>query len=245
MTDAIDDLQARQRLSTVSRSQLVEQIVVQLTRRILDGELPPGTPLRQEELAAELGVSRTPLREALRVLRAEGFATGGTGKGTLNVVSLTLERARDVYEVRAMVDGLAARLASERATEADLRRLEQLATAIQQACSPFELRRFLDVHAEFHVGVLRAARNVTLLGMEPVVQMSSRMLYPQLSSNRARMIASASEHRQILEAIRARTPDEAELRARKHVENAIAAWLRDGLLPSEPALPREPDPAQS
>ncbi|HEY1688365.1 MAG TPA: GntR family transcriptional regulator [Solirubrobacteraceae bacterium] len=224
-----------ERLATVSRSQLVEQIVAQITERILDGQLPPGTPLRQEQLATELSVSRTPLREALRVLRSEGFVAENDGNGTLHVVSLSLEHTRDVYEVRAVLDGLAARLASLRASEDDLQRMEQLVTAIEEACRPFDLRRFVDVHAEFHLAVLRAARTMAQLGMETVVQMSSRMLYPQLNKNHERMTASAGEHRQILEAIAAREPEEAERRARRHIENAIAAWLRDGLLPEDQA----------
>lgn len=231
------------RLSTVSRSQLVEQIVAQITQRILNGQLPPGTPLRQEQLATELSVSRTPLREALRVLRSEGFVAESDGNGTLHVVSLSLEHTRDVYEVRAVVDGLAARLASLRASEEDLREMEQRVSAIEEACRPFDLQRFVDVHAEFHLAVLRAARTMTQLGMETVVQMSSRMLYPRLNKNHERMTASAGEHREILEAIAAREPEEAERRARLHIDNAIAAWLRDGLLPEEEGKPSQ-DPSK-
>ena len=118
--------------SGIVRSPLVEQIVELIAERILSGELAPGTPLRQEELAAELGVSRTPLREALRVLRSDGFLTGGSGKGTLTVVSVTAERVRDIYEVRAMIDGFAAGLASRRASDAEIERLDRLSTAIEK-----------------------------------------------------------------------------------------------------------------
>lgn len=222
--------QDRQPLSAVTRSQLVAQIVDQVTERILGGELPPGTPLRQEQLAAELGVSRTPLREALRVLRGEGFVAEDAANGRLRVVSLSLAHARDVYEVRAVLDGLAARLASQRASEAELERLQELAAAIEDACKPFVLRRFVEVHAEFHLAVLRATGNATLRSMETVVQMSSRMVYPQLHRNHERMTQSAGEHREIADAIAAGTADEAERRARRHVENAVDAWLRAGLL---------------
>jgi DNA-binding GntR family transcriptional regulator len=217
----------RPRLSTVSRSLLVEQIVEQITERILAGEIPPGTPLGQEQLSAELGVSRTPLREALRVLKSRGFVTSESTSGTVRVVSLTADQAADMYEARKMLDGFAARLAAERATDDQVEDLGRLAAAIQAASRPFDPQHYLKVHAEFHLGVLRVAGNETLLNLESVVQITSRMLFPQLNRNRERTIASADEHQLISEAIRNRDPDRAEQVSRQHVENAIVAWRAD------------------
>jgi DNA-binding GntR family transcriptional regulator len=221
------DATPRGRLATVSRSALVEQIVEQVTERILDGQLPPGTPLGQEQLAAELGVSRTPLREALRVLQSRGFLTSSPTSGTLSVVSIDNDQAADMYEVRAMVDGFAARLAAERATDKEIEELVEIADAIQAASRPFHPQRYLQVHAEFHLSVLRASHNQSLMTFESVVQITSRMLFPQLNRNRERSIASAGEHVEIYEAIRARDPDRAEAVSRRHLANAIQAWRSD------------------
>ncbi|MDO8210112.1 GntR family transcriptional regulator [Conexibacter sp. CPCC 206217] len=218
----------RPRLETVSRSRLVEQIVEQITEQILSGEIAAGTPLGQEQLSAELGVSRTPLREALRVLKSRGFVTSGAANGSLSVVSLTRERAADMYEARSMVDGFAARLAAERATDEQIAGLEDLAEAVRSASRPFHPKRYLEVHAEFHLSVLRVAGNETLMTFEPIVQITARLLFAQLNRNRERTIASAGEHLEICKAIRARDPARAERLSREHVQNAIAAWRADG-----------------
>jgi DNA-binding GntR family transcriptional regulator len=217
----------RPRFATVSRSLLVEQITEQITERILAGDIAPGTPLGQEQLSAELGVSRTPLREALRVLKSRGFVTDSPTSGTVSVVALTKVQAADMYEARKMLDGFAARLAAERASDEQLEDLGRLAAAIQAASKPFDPKHYLEVHADFHLGVLRLAGNDTLLNLESVVQITSRMLFPQLNRNRERTVASAGEHQLIYEAIRARDVDLAEQVSRQHVENAIVAWRAD------------------
>jgi DNA-binding GntR family transcriptional regulator len=224
---AVNEGGQRSRLSAIPRSQLVEQITEQITERILSGEIPPGTPLGQEQLSAELGVSRTPLREALRVLKSRGFVTNESTSGTVAVVSLTRDQAADMYEARKMLDGFAARLAATRATDAQIEDLGGLAQAIQLASRPFDPKHYLQVHADFHLGVLRVAGNETLLNLESVVQITSRMLFPQLNRNRERTIASAGEHQLIYDAIRARDADLAEQVSRQHVENAIVAWRAD------------------
>src|SRR3954454_17732051 len=99
--------------ATEERRALVDKLAAQLQARVLSGEFPSGTRLRQETLAEEFGVSRTPVREALRKLQATGLVELQPNRGAL-VRGLSLREIRDAYEVRAELEALAAELAAER-----------------------------------------------------------------------------------------------------------------------------------
>src|SRR5438093_10908651 len=101
-------------LKPFERTRLVDEVTDRLRSLILDGTLPPGQPLLQISLSEQLGVSRTPLREALRVLENEGFVRISNGNNTLEVVELSPQEMVEMYELREVVDGLAARLAAKR-----------------------------------------------------------------------------------------------------------------------------------
>jgi len=107
---------SQSRLSAVRRSPLTDQVVEQLTKRILSGDLAPGTLLRQAQLAAQLSDSRTPLREAMHVLLTDGLLTKRPN-GIFAVIVPTLADARDTYELREVIDAFAARMAATRATD--------------------------------------------------------------------------------------------------------------------------------
>src|SRR5215212_4073666 len=105
------------RLGEMRRVPLVQQIAEQLRALIIDGTIPPGTPLLQEKVAAELGVSRTPLREAFRILEQDGLVRVSRTTGTVEVIQLTPLDAAQLYQLREVIDGLAARLAASRHLE--------------------------------------------------------------------------------------------------------------------------------
>lgn len=223
-----DDEVGGPRLSAVQRSPLTEQVVEQITARILSGQLEPGTPLRQAQLAEELSVSRTPLREALRVLLTDGLVTQRPN-GTFAVVAPTLEDARDTYEMRAVVDAFAARMAAIRATKEQIVGLERLVTRLEETCEPFNGPRYFAAVTDYHVGLLKASGNKAIIPLETSIRMSTRVLWPQMGQRQERLIAAVGEHRRLYEAIRDRDPDEAERLARDHVTAVIEFWLhKDG-----------------
>ena len=111
-----------------------ERVYASLKHDILQGVLPPGTSLREEELGRSHQVSRTPVREALSRLEIEGLAARRPRAG-LVVSTPTLDEIIDLYVVREALEGLAARLAAERRTELDLERLEMLLSAAQREMS--------------------------------------------------------------------------------------------------------------
>lgn len=209
----------------LSRKPLVDQAVDQLRDMILSGEIPPRTRLLQEQVAAQLGVSRTPLREAIRVLVHEGLLTPVAGGGSVEVVELTDEDARDLYEVREVIDGLAARLCTARRTELPLDVLERDLEELRAAADPVDTRRFLDAHSRFHIELVRACGNKRLTQTLFIVQMSSIMLFPRLAESPERMRASAEEHADILGQIKAGDVEQAERLARQHIKTASSYWL--------------------
>lgn len=135
----------------------------ELRRRILSGEYQPGAVIGQARLAAELGLSTTPLREALKRLSTEGLVDLGVHRDA-HVVALSAEEARDLFDVRSAVDPLACRLAADRRTDDDLHRVDDALRALE----PFTgnaTPEALDAHRAFHRSVYVAARNPTLLGI--------------------------------------------------------------------------------
>jgi len=203
---------------------MLEGIVDQLRRSIIDGRLAPGTVLRQEQLAARLHVSRTPLREALLALEREGFIVFSP-TGTASVVSLDLADAREMMDVREMIDGLAARLLAARGmTPAVERTLRALAAEMCEVADR-DQHRYLVANAEFHARILEATGHARLQHFVSLVRMSSKVVYAHLQHQEERLSLSADEHVLVLDAIRSGDGDAAERIARDHVRNAVAHWL--------------------
>ncbi|MCU1407086.1 MAG: GntR family transcriptional regulator [Glaciihabitans sp.] len=135
----------------------------ELRRRILSGEYEPGAVIGQARAAAEIGLSTTPLREALKRLAAEGLVHLGAHKDA-RVVTLSPEEAQTLYEVRAAVDPLACGLAAERHTEGDVERIDA-ALATLEPLTGFATPNALDAHRAFHRSIYVAAANPILVGI--------------------------------------------------------------------------------
>jgi DNA-binding GntR family transcriptional regulator len=211
-------------LRAVRRPRLQEGIVDQLRRLILDGALAAGTVLRQEHLARRLQVSRMPLREALIVLEREGLVRIGPS-GAASVVSLGAREAREIMDIREMVDGLAARLLAERGIPPALdRELEGLARRMRVMATK-DKHAYLTANVDFHVKIVEATGHGRLQQMIPLVRMSSEVVYITMQNQGARLRRSATEHSAVLAAIRSGDGDAAERLARAHVRAAAAHWI--------------------
>jgi DNA-binding GntR family transcriptional regulator len=211
-------------LRAVRRPRLGEGIVDQLRRLILDGALAAGTVLRQEHLARRLQVSRMPLREALIVLEREGLVQIGPS-GAASVVSLGAREAREIMDIRELIDGLAARLLAERGIAAALdRELEALARRMR-ATAGKDKHAYLTANADFHVKIVEATGHGRLQQMIPLVRMSSEVVYITMQNQGARLRRSAIEHAAVLAAIRSGDGETAERLARAHVRAAAAHWI--------------------
>jgi len=203
---------------------LIDRVLDRLVAAIADGTLPPGERLTQETVAARLGVSRQPVSHALQVLKRRGLAVEN-GKRGLVVAPLDAGRLRDLYRVRAALDGLAARLAAERAragqvtakVRAEASRLVAAGTKLATEGSIGELiRADVAFHSMVHQMSGNAAIVETVAGEWPHFMRSMGMALADLDI-RARIWA---EHAAILEPIFAGRPAAAESAARNHTEGA-------------------------
>ena len=208
-------------------SRIVDHVVDRLIEMIVEGTLPPGSLIRQESLAKQLGISRTPTREAIQRLELEGLVTIGPS-GAARVSSYELDDALALMEVRELVDGLAARvlartgLSPRTATEL-VDRIEVMGRAVKAD----DKRTFLSENAQFHLAIIEATGHKGLQLNLPLVRITSQAIYLEHGHQPERHAKSNAEHREILEAIAAGDPDRAEEAAKAHIRNASAFWLKD------------------
>lgn len=184
-----------------------------LRQGIVERRWRPGEPLSEQALADELGMSRTPIREAFRGLRRDGLVQTIPGRGTF-VVSLSAEELRELYEFREVLEGQAARLAAERATEGELDDLRAIDARGRHADGSDEL---LALGVEFHELVAQMSRNrrisEALYGLEHQTH-AARILGYRL------MPGIWAEHTGIVEAIVKRDAEQAERLGRAHIRAA-------------------------
>ena len=133
-----------------------------LRAAIQSGELPPGERLMEIPLAEELGVSRTPIREAIRKLEQEGFVVMIPRRGTY-VADITLKDINQVFEIRSSLDELAASLASERITPDELEELERHLVSINDYMESRDFDKIVAADIAFHEVLYSASRNVRLI----------------------------------------------------------------------------------
>jgi len=203
-----------------SRVRLVDEVAQELRERIYAGTYEAGMPLRQEQLAEELQVSRTPLREALRVLEREGLLKSEPGRGA-RVVSADIKKLLDAYQLREVIDGLAARLAA-RSEDVEARQALPKMVADQHAVlEPWHVAGYVLSNVQFHVAVIELADNEYLAGQIPLVRMTSQVFMPVGPVEKERATLAVSEHQLVAEAIAAGEADEAERLARAHITTTI------------------------
>jgi DNA-binding GntR family transcriptional regulator len=204
---------------SITQVRLVDEATRAIREVILRGVLSPGTQLRQADLAEQMNISRTPLREALMKLEQEGLIAVLPRRG-FRVVELQLSDAIELYELREMLDGLAARLASTRAKEDVLKTLENLVRKMEKCVQDKNLRAWLEHHGAFHEEILKASGNTRLLGLIANIRLSIQRFHPLLLNTQDRLTNALHEHEAIFRAIRAQEPDRAERVARDHIAKA-------------------------
>lgn len=195
-------------------------------RRLLDdirsGALLPGARLRETELAERLGISRTPVREAIRQLEADGLVAHLPRQGA-SIRSLDHGEVVELYEMRAVLEGTAARLAARAASEVELAELAALNAELAEAPAGPQAR---ELNRQFHRTLIDAARNRFLLKSMSALQKTLLILGPSTLTDPARAQAAVREHGAVLAALQARDGAEAETAMRAHVEAALLARIR-------------------
>ena len=226
-------------LGPVTRQTLADQVVERLIEAIVMGEVATGSPISENEVAIRFGVSRGPAREAIFRLEGKGLVTRAPHVGA-QVVDLTLEDLRALFEMREALEGMACGLAALRIEETALRRLE--ATIAQHAEQP-EVASGQSYYQpggerDFHVGIAAASGNARLIRMLACDVYDVMRVYRYRSAlTPGRAVAALEEHRAILAALRARDPAGAEQAMRAHIR---ASWENTRqTFRSGPDLPRK------
>ncbi|MPZ27489.1 MAG: FCD domain-containing protein [Micromonosporaceae bacterium] len=201
---------------------LRDKVVEELRRRIVDGAYAPGDRLTEDRLAEAFGVSRNPVREAIRVLEAEGFVVAQPRRSAV-VATLSTEDVRDLFDVRLALEPLAARLAAERAGPAAAEALREITTAAEAAATAAQLDRVSELNTQFHATVCGYSGNVLLRSMSEKLHARLQWVYRQSAADRVNH--SWAEHESLLAAIGAGDGDKAAAEATNHIRAAQAAAL--------------------
>ncbi len=215
---------------------LTEAVFQQLIEEIVDGKLAPGQRIRQAALAERLGVSRAPVSHALQLLKQRGLVRE-SGKMGVEVTAVSADRTRDFYQIRARLDGLAARLAAARVKiggmpAADITRLRRVFDTGMAHLGEATMSVEVSADVRFHQTIYAISGNAPIEAtMEPLWSHIQRAMALVLEAGPERQRAW-DEHRDILDAIERGRPDEADERAMRHAANAgafIEARLRGAL----------------
>lgn len=197
----------------------------ELKEAILAGKLAPGERLSEEKLASSLKVGRVPLREALRRLEAEGYITF-LSHDDIMVSKPTIEDVRDYYSIASVLEGLATRLAVERAQPEELSRLRELHQLLKEAYKKKDPELYFEANSSFHRFIAEIARNERLHRLIDQMRheiQKTRILSLHLPERRD---YSMQEHDQILDAFLRRNPELAEGTVVKHLRNQMEALVK-------------------
>lgn len=194
-----------------------EQAYRHVRNAIRQGELKPGDRLREADLAELMGLSRTPVREALARLEAEGLVVHDATRGTL-VAELDYSMVTELYFMREVLEGTAARLSAQHASEVEISILEDLCR--QYEASVNDQARLDASNRQFHDTLYRCSHNRYLVNMLRVLHDALSLLGSTTLANPERAAQTLREHEAIVAAIRERNPDAAEQALREHIRAA-------------------------
>lgn len=211
-------------LKAVEKMDLATEIVKIIRNEIFTGELRYGTILRQEELAEQLGVSRTPLRDALHLLEAEGVLEKAGRR--VRVARYNYHEAKDLYELRERVESLAARQAAERASTKEQEHLGHLLERLLAEAADGNRSEWLEANAEYHESIIRMSHNAWVIRLMPMIRISVRSFLPMLDMNPDRITVSNREHIKLLDAIVGRDGGLAEEITVKHLRITKDLYLK-------------------
>jgi DNA-binding GntR family transcriptional regulator len=224
----------RPRAAASSRTPVQRKTVAMLAlealrEKILRGEYAEGAPLRQDALAAELGVSRIPIREALRQLEVEGLVTFSPHVGAV-VSALSLGEIEELFELRAMIESDLLRRAMPRMDAQCIERAADTLDLYEEALREGDIGAWGEMNWQFHSAIYAPAdRPLTLGIVQNLHNQSDRYLRMQLALTHGESRAS-EEHRAILEAVRAGSAQEASALLERHILGAgrsLGEFLRE------------------
>ncbi|MCR4402059.1 MAG: GntR family transcriptional regulator [Firmicutes bacterium] len=210
------------------RETIREKVYARLRRAIVEGHFAPGERLIQDRLAQQLGVSRSPVRDAIRRLESEGLVEVAPVRG-VTVINMPPDEAVGLYDLREVLEGLAARLAARNISSEKLSELRSCVKRMGDLLPPkTKPHKWVEENSRFHEIIVEASGNRKLMELLPVLRESIGVLCRTIESNPGRVAEAMREHEDILAAIACGDAEESERLGRLHIvrsKNAVLARL--------------------
>jgi DNA-binding GntR family transcriptional regulator len=207
-----------------SNLSLGNQAYQEVKKIILEGQVIPGQKLNEGDLAKALGISRTPVREAINRLEKEGLVEIFPQRGAY-VVQFSREDILELFLIREKLEGLAAYLAAEKADEATLEKLEYCLRGFEEPFDDRDIQRYAREDFKFHQTLVNLSGGRWLKKLVGTLHDHIRIFRLTAVGSSARMKISLQEHHDIIAALRRRDPKGAEERMRRHIQH-----VRDGVM---------------
>ena len=203
---------------------LSQKVYRALKTEIIKGSLKPGNKLSEGKIAEQMGVSRTPVREALKELAAEGFVKMNPNQAVV-VSNASVEDVQEVLQIRGVLEGLAARLATKMISEEEIKELEKYQKQMEYYTKKDDVLAFSEMDAEFHELILNVCGNNRLIQIRKNLSDQAHRYRIRSLSVPGRLKYSLKEHQEIVEALKRKNAEQADRLSQKHIENVLANIL--------------------
>jgi DNA-binding GntR family transcriptional regulator len=212
-------------MNRIAPTALYQEVAERLRQRIFNHELTPGTWIDEQKLAEQYGISRTPLREALKVLASEGMVELKPRRGCY-VTEISRQDMDDIFPLMAMLEGRCALEAVRRAKPADLRALKAIHERLEVAAKEGRIDAFFEANQEFHRLIQELANNRWLLSVIQDLRKVLKLSRLHSLSLEGRLQQSLEEHRTIMAAFEANDAEKAEKHMQEHLLSSRQALAR-------------------
>ena len=206
----------------IIRRTLHDELVERVRGLIVEGELPAGKRIDEKALCERFGVSRTPLREAVKVLALEGYVILTPNRGA-SVAQLTEADLQEAFPIMGALEALAGELACHQATDAEIGEIRALHDDMEEHFQAGDRKRYFQLNERIHHSIAEAAHNPTLTRMQRSLDGRVRRGRYQANISEARWTQAMQEHRRIIVALEARDGPRLAAELRAHLENKMAA----------------------
>ena len=203
-------------IRNLKKENLGNQVYDQVKGMILRGEIPPGKRIIENEVADSMDISRTPVREAVHKLEAEGFLKP-LPKGGYEVRGLTISDVEETFNIRSLLESFAAHLAAVRHSDAELVQLEKKIDEFQRYLDRHDLKRLTQINTEFHELLYALSRSPRLIKMVHDLRDEIFLFRKVILNSEDMARLSNKDHREIIEAINKRETKRAERLVRQHI----------------------------
>jgi len=201
---------------------LYEDVADRLREQIFSKELAPGSWLDEQSLAVQFGISRTPMREAIKVLASEGLITIKMRRGAY-VTEVARKDLEQIFSILSLLEGQAAKETASKATEAELNQLDDLHHRLEKAAADRDLEQFFEINVKFHELIQQIAGNKWMNGVIADLRKVLKLHRRDSLTSTGRLQNSLVEHREILRSLLKRDEQAAELAMQRHLARGLEA----------------------